>query len=56
MAREYQICTNCVMDTTDSMITFDDQGICDHCNTFFTKIKPNWNTDEAAKIEIDEDR
>ena len=28
------ICKNCVMDTTDSKITFDDKGICDHCNTF----------------------
>ena len=28
------ICTNCVMDTTDSKITFDEKGVCDHCNTF----------------------
>ena len=30
---KYQICTNCVMDTTDSKITFDSNGVCDHCNT-----------------------
>ena len=35
------ICTNCVMDTTDSNITFDDKGVCDHCNTFYKDIKPN---------------
>ncbi|WP_256003210.1 N-acetyl sugar amidotransferase [Pedobacter deserti] len=29
--RTYQICTKCVMDTTDPDITFDDQGICNHC-------------------------
>ena len=28
MAREYQICTRCIMDTTDPAITFDDQGVC----------------------------
>ena len=38
--REYQVCTNCVMDTTDSKITFDDKGVCDHCNTFKNSIQP----------------
>ena len=28
MKREYQICTNCVMDTTDSKIEFDQNGVC----------------------------
>ena len=43
--RSYQICTNCVMDTTDSMIVFDDRGFCDHCATFYRKTLPNWHTD-----------
>lgn len=51
--RSYQICSNCVMDTTDSMITFDDKGVCDHCNTFFTKILPNWHTDESGRQELE---
>lgn len=46
--RPYQICANCVMDTTDSKITFDSRGVCDHCNTFFKDIKPNWHTDELG--------
>tara|TARA_B100001758_G_C18414488_1_gene618409 strand:- start:2828 stop:3931 length:1104 start_codon:yes stop_codon:yes gene_type:complete len=37
------------MDTTDSKITFDESGICDHCNTFFKKILPNWHTDEKGE-------
>ena len=32
---EYKICNNCVMDTTDSVIAFDDKGMCDHCNTYY---------------------
>ena len=44
----HQICTNCVMDTTDSKITFDDKGVCDHCNTFYKDILPNWHTDERG--------
>lgn len=37
-----QTCSNCVMDTSDSMIVFDKKNICDHCHTFFEKIKPKW--------------
>ena len=48
MERSYQVCTNCVMDTTDSDIVFDEKGVCDHCNTFYSKIKPYWNTDERG--------
>jgi len=40
------------MDTTDSEIVFDDKGFCDHCNTFYTDIKPNWNTGEKGRNEI----
>lgn len=27
----YQICTRCVMDTSDPHIVFDDEGVCNHC-------------------------
>ena len=47
--REYRICTNCIMDTTDSMITFDENGVCDHCNGFYKDILPNWHTDERGQ-------
>ena len=53
MERKYQICTNCVMDTSDSRITFDSDGVCDHCNNFFTNVKPNWRTDERGRAEIE---
>ncbi len=45
----YQMCTNCVMDTSDTNITFDENGICDHCHDFETHIKPIWHTDELGK-------
>lgn len=51
--REYQICSNCVMDTTDSQITFDEKGVCDHCNTFFKDIEPNWHTDEKGLKDLE---
>jgi N-acetyl sugar amidotransferase len=53
-SRPYQICTNCVMDTTDSMICFDAKGVCDHCNTFYKKILPNWHTDSSGRQELEQ--
>ncbi|MFV7791813.1 N-acetyl sugar amidotransferase, partial [Aliarcobacter lanthieri] len=40
------------MDTTDSKITFDENGVCDHCQTFYKDIKPYWHTDEKGWLEI----
>jgi N-acetyl sugar amidotransferase len=48
----YKICNNCVMDTTDSQISFDDQGVCDHCTTFYSDIEPKWHPDEKGWLEI----
>ena len=52
-SKSYQICTNCVMDTSDSLIVFDEKGICDHCNTFYKKILPNWHTDEIGHTDLE---
>lgn len=51
--RPYQICTNCVMDTSDSKIVFDEKGVCDHCNDFHENVLPNWHTDEKGRQELD---
>lgn len=42
------------MDTSDSKIVFDQKGVCDHCLTFDTHIRPNWHTDERGRQEIDQ--
>ena len=41
--REYQICSQCVMDTSDPNIIFDDKGLCNYCNNFQSNIRPNWD-------------
>lgn len=46
--KNYQICKKCVMDTTDSKITFNIEGVCDHCQTFDKDIKPRWDTGEQG--------
>ncbi len=52
--RPYQICTQCVMDTTDSKIIFDEQGVCDHCRNFERTIKPTWNANVERLDELEE--
>ncbi|MCR4336822.1 MAG: N-acetyl sugar amidotransferase [Candidatus Omnitrophica bacterium] len=37
--RPYQICTRCIMDTSDPHITFDEQGVCNHCRDYEKKWK-----------------
>jgi N-acetyl sugar amidotransferase len=51
--RQFQVCARCVMDTTDSLIEFDAHGVCDHCRTFDSEVKPNWRTDAAGRRELD---
>lgn len=50
--REYQICTNCVMDTTDPEINFDKNGSCDFCDNYYNSILPNWHPDENGTKEL----
>ena len=54
MKKEIEICSNCVMDTTDSKIIFDDKGVCDHCNTYYTDILPKWHTGERGHKALEE--
>ncbi len=51
--RIYQVCTNCVMDTTDAVINFDENGMCDHCRNFYNNIKPHWNTSDNGKTRLE---
>lgn len=51
--KRYQICTHCVMDTSDSKITFDARGVCDHCTTFYDKVLPAWHTDARGRQQLD---
>ena len=40
------------MDTTDSRIVFDAEGVCDHCREFYARILPNWHPDERGRAEL----
>ena len=48
----YQICSNCVMDTSDPRISFDEKGFCDHCQEFYKDVKPYWHPDANSRAEL----
>ncbi|MCS0807435.1 N-acetyl sugar amidotransferase [Massilia agilis] len=52
-SRPYAICSNCIMDTSDSKIVFDERGWCDYCNNYHAKIVPNWHPDERGAKELE---
>jgi len=40
------------MDTTDSLIEFDEKGVCDHCHNFYENIKPAWQPNEKGLAKL----
>jgi N-acetyl sugar amidotransferase len=48
--RNYQVCTRCVMDTTDPEIDFDEHGVCNHCRNFDSVIKAQWPTPKLGEL------
>lgn len=52
--RHYQVCTKCVMDTSDSKIEFDENGVCNRCRDYESRIAPWWNHGEGHEKELNE--
>jgi len=50
--KDIQICTSCVMDSTDPTIIFDENGVCDYCHNYKNNIVPNWHPNEKGLAEI----
>lgn len=47
----YQVCTKCVMDTSDTGITFDESGVCNHCHRYADQMA-RIPSGEAASQEL----
>lgn len=49
----YQMCSRCVMDTTDPNIHFDIDGVCSHCHSFDDEAVKRWfpNVEGTKKLE-----
>lgn len=52
MVSDHNVCSRCVMDTSDPHISFDSAGVCDYCRNFDAEIKPNWHTDDQGAAEL----
>jgi len=52
--RPYQICSHCIMDTSDAGIKFDQSGLCEYCLNFDSVIRPHWQSGEGASLAINE--
>lgn len=52
MQEKYQICSRCVMDTTDPEISFNESGVCNHCVEFETSTKFNWFPNEEGAVKL----
>lgn len=50
--KKNQVCTNCVMDTTDSSIIFDEKGVCERCNEYKKSILPWWKHGKGNEAEL----
>jgi len=51
--KKYQICTRCVMDTTDPDIEFDENGVCNHCRKYDEIVKEKILTISERKNELE---
>lgn len=52
METKSHICSKCVMDTTDEHISFDENGVCDRCNTYEASVLPWWNYGNGHEEEL----
>ena len=50
----YQICTRCVMDTTDPDITFDENGLCNHCRKYGQTIREHTFAGDEGSRKLQE--
>ena len=49
---DYQVCKRCVMDTTNSDIIFDEEGVCSYCHHFEMVTKKNWFPNEEGDRKL----
>ena len=49
----YRVCTRCVMDTTDPLIEFDENGVCNHCHIHQRALAERVRTGEQGAAELE---
>ncbi len=46
------MCKHCVMDTTDTNLVLDENGVCDRCRDFEERVLPWWNHGKGHEEEL----
>lgn len=49
---EIKRCKHCVMDTTDTSLVLDENGVCDRCHDYEERILPWWNHGKGHEKEL----
>lgn len=50
--KQYKVCTNCVLDTSDEDLKFDSNGVCEICNKYDSSIRDWWNFGKGKEKEL----
>jgi len=53
---EHRVCIRCVMDTTATEISFDDEGVCSFCRRFDDKVLPVLEYAETDQCRVELER
>lgn len=53
LSSAYRRCTRCVMDTSDPDISFDENGVCNHCHDFEKLVGTEWLPNEDGRLKLD---
>jgi N-acetyl sugar amidotransferase len=52
MNKLYKRCIRCIMDTTDSEISFDNDGICNHCKSYQERLNSRIYTEQEREEKL----
>lgn len=52
MTQEYKMCSRCVMDTSDPEITFNVEGVCNHCVGFDEVTSKHWFPNQEGERRL----
>ena len=51
---KFTVCKNCVMDTSDSLLRFDENGVCDYCQNYNINIKNRLENLSKSNNDLDQ--
>ena len=47
-----KVCSCCVMDTTDTYLELDSNGVCNRCREYKQRIEKSWNHGNGHESEL----